>query len=84
MNNTPEKRLTSLSSGKDSGLSKRYRAEQRFKRMGIGAIFIALAFLVFLFTTIIGNGHSAFRQTYVQFEFNLDKQYFTDEDLSRA
>ncbi len=84
MNNTPEKRLTSLSSGKDSGLSKRYRAEQRFKRMGIGAIFIALAFLVFLFTTIIGNGHSAFRQTYVQFEFNLDKQYFTDEDLARA
>ena len=32
-------------------LKRRYRAEQSFKLMGIGAIFIALAFLVFLLST---------------------------------
>lgn len=84
MNNSTNNRLSRLSSGKESGLDKRYRAEQRFKRLGMGAIFIALAFLVFLFSTVIGNGYSAFRQTSLKLTFNLDKHYFIDEDLSRA
>jgi len=65
-------------------LRRRYKAEQRFKFLGIGAIFIALAFLVFLMTTVFMNGHSAFKQTYVKLDFTLDKKYFPDEDLARG
>ena len=78
---TPE---SSLSPEFNKRLKKRYNAEQRFKILGIGAIFIALAFLVFLMSTVIMNGHSAFMQTYVKLDFTLDKKYFTDEDLSKG
>lgn len=65
-------------------LKSRYRAEQRFKFMGIGAIFIALAFLVFLLSTVIMSGHSAFIQTYIMLDVTLDKEYFPDEDLAKG
>lgn len=65
-------------------LRRRYQAEQRFKRLGIGAIFIALAFLAFLLVTIIGDGTSAFRQTFIQLEIYFDKDAFTQEDLQQA
>ena len=65
-------------------LKSRYRAEQRFKFMGIGAIFIALAFLVFLLSTVILSGHSAFIQTYIMLDVTLDKDYFPDEDLAKG
>ena len=78
---TPE---SSLSPEFNKRLKKRYNAEQRFKILGIGAIFIALAFLVFLMSTVIMNGHSAFMQTYVKLDFTLDKKYFTDEDLGKG
>ena len=65
-------------------LKRRYRAEQRFKLMGIGAIFIALAFLVFLLSTVISGGYSAFKQTYIKLDVTLDKEYFPDEDLARG
>ena len=53
-------------------LTKRYKAEKRFKLYGIAAIFLSLAFLVLLFVSIIGNGYSAFQQTYVQLEVYFD------------
>lgn len=53
-------------------LHKRYRAEKRFKLYGILAIFLSLSFLLLLFISIIGNGYSAFLQTYVQLEINFD------------
>lgn len=53
-------------------LHKRYRAEKRFKFYGILAIFLSLSFLLLLFISIIGNGYSAFLQTYVQLEINFD------------
>jgi phosphate transport system permease protein len=65
-------------------LKKRYRAEQWFKRLGIFAIFIALAFLAFLLITIVGKGYSAFKQTYIQLDVSFDKEYFTNEDLAKA
>ncbi|MBE0583242.1 MAG: DUF3333 domain-containing protein, partial [Desulfofustis sp.] len=65
-------------------LGRRYRAEQRFKRLGIFAIFIALAFLAFLLITVIGDGYSAFRQTFIQLEISFDKQAFAQEDLLQA
>ncbi|MCB2214897.1 phosphate ABC transporter permease PstA [Desulfofustis glycolicus] len=65
-------------------LQRRYRAEQRFKWLGIAAIFSALAFLAFLLTTVIGDGASAFRQTVIQLEISFDKEEFTQEDLLQA
>lgn len=73
-----------LSSHQNKELRRRYQAEQRFKWMGVSAIMIALAFLAFLFISIIGNGYTAFTQTFIQLEVNLDKEFFTDPDLSRA
>ncbi|MGA7276989.1 MAG: DUF3333 domain-containing protein, partial [Desulfocapsaceae bacterium] len=65
-------------------LKRRYRAQQRFKIFGLGAIFIALAFLVFLLTTIIGSGYGAFRQAFVQLDVSLDQSFFPEEDLAKG
>jgi len=65
-------------------LKKRYRAEKYFKYLGILAICIALGFLALLLTTIIASGHSAFRQTFIRLDVSFSKQYFTEEDLTRA
>jgi phosphate transport system permease protein len=53
---------------------KRYAAEKRFRLYGILAILSALGFLAFLFTSIIGNGWSAFLQTSIQLEIHFDEK----------
>ena len=53
-------------------LAKRYRAEKRFKMMGVAAIASALLFLLVLFISIIGNGYPAFYQTKVSLEIYFD------------
>ncbi len=65
-------------------LQRRYRAEQRFKWLGITAIFSALSFLAFLLITIVGDGSSAFRQTVIELEIFFDKDAFVQEDLQQA
>jgi phosphate transport system permease protein len=50
------------------GLKRRYRAERRFKDMGCRRHHLSLLFLSLLFVTIIGNGYTAFQQTYVKLE----------------
>ena len=65
-------------------LNRRYRAEQRFKLLGVGAISVALIFLVFLLATIFSSGYSAFRQTFINLDVTLDKSYFPDEDLAQG
>ena len=55
-----------------AGLAKRYKREVRFRRMGLAAIIMGLIFLSLLFFSIIGNGYTAFWQTYVQLEIHLD------------
>ena len=55
-----------------AGLSKRYKREARFRRMGLAAIIMGLIFLSLLFVSIIGNGYTAFWQTFVQLEVHLD------------
>ena len=57
-----------------SGLKKRYAAERRFRLYGQIAIAFALFCLVALFATIIGNGYTAFQQTHVRLDLNLDAQ----------
>ena len=68
--------------GKD--LPRRYRNEQRFQRLGLAAIVIALSFLVFLFGSIITSGYSAFRQTYVELTVSFDKAAFSSDNLAAA
>lgn len=58
----------------NKNLAKRYRAEARFKAYGIASIMFGLLCLVFLFTDIIGKGHTAFLQTYIQVDIELDAE----------
>lgn len=52
-------------------LSKRHRAERRFKYYGLVAIFAALAILSVLLITIVGTGYTAFQQTYIQVDVDF-------------
>lgn len=66
------------------GLAKRYRAERRFKVMGVLAIGASLLFLAMLFVSIVGNGYTAFQQTHIQLEVFLDPEEFDTTALSAA
>ncbi|WP_028320099.1 phosphate ABC transporter permease PstA [Desulfatiglans anilini] len=56
----------------NQGLRRRYRAERRFRFYGIAAIVFSLAFLFFLFLSIISKGYTAFRQTVIQLDVFFD------------
>lgn len=68
----------------DQGLKKRYRAEQRFRKLGVAAILTAVAFLSFLFISIISNGYTAFQQTYMELEVTFSEEIFSGENLATA
>jgi len=55
-----------------AGLERRHAQERRFRLYGRLAIGAGLLFLTLLFTSIISNGYSAFVQSYVQLDVNLD------------
>jgi phosphate transport system permease protein len=63
-------------------LRRRYRAENRFKLYGIVAIFLSLSFLVLLFFSIIGNGYTAFLQSFVQLEVYFDPAVIDTDNLA--
>jgi len=63
-------------------LKKRYRAERRFKFYGLLSIVFALLCLVVLFTDIIGKGHTAFFQSYITLEVELDAQLLDIQDIN--
>lgn len=66
----------------NKNLAKRYRAEARFKAYGIASIAFGLFCLVFLFTDIIGKGHTAFIQHYVQLEVEFDADVLGIDDAN--
>ena len=66
------------------GLARRYRAERRFRLMGISAIVLSLVFLSVLFFSIIGNGYTAFLQTAVQLQVHLDPEGLDPDHLERG
>lgn len=66
------------------GLEKRYRAERRFRALGLGAIIISLCFLSLVFISIISKGYTAFQQTYVKLDVTLDKTQLDPDNLRRA
>jgi len=68
----------------NSGLTKRYRAERRFKLMGLTAIIASLVFLLILFVGIFKNGYTAFFQTYIQLMVYFDPEVAGQKDQATA
>jgi phosphate transport system permease protein len=56
-----------------SRVRSRYRAEARFRLYGLMAILFAIGALCLLFTSIIGNGYTAFVQTEISLEVELKR-----------
>jgi phosphate transport system permease protein len=67
-----------------NSLARRYRAEMRFKLLGMSAIVLSLVFLSILFITIFYNGHTAFQQTWVELNVTFDPDLFDAQNLLRA
>ena len=65
-----------------AGLKRRYRAERRFRGLGLASILVGLAFLGFLFSTILGNGIGAFWQSHIRLDITFDERII-DPDGSR-
>jgi len=58
----------------EKSLKRRYRAEWRFRAYGMLAVFLGLASVAFLFSSIISTGWTIFQQTYIK----LDIDYAAD------
>ena len=56
----------------EKGLKRRYRAERRFRLYGLGAVLLGLSFVAFLFYTVISQGYTSFRASYVQLDVTYD------------
>jgi phosphate transport system permease protein len=67
-----------------SGLSRRYRAERRFRFFGLSAILLSILFLALLFASIVGKGYSAFRQTHIKLDVFFDPAVLQREALLNA
>ncbi|MES2844471.1 MAG: phosphate ABC transporter permease PstA [Pseudomonadota bacterium] len=57
----------------DARTKARNAAERRFRIWGMAAVTLGLLSLVILLTSVLGNGASAFRQTFVQIPILLDE-----------
>jgi len=66
------------------GLRKRYRAERRFRLLGLSAVIASLLFLSIMFINIVGNGHTAFLQTFVKLNVYFDPEMLQGDTLARA
>ena len=56
----------------DARTQARNAAERRFRRLGLSAVLLGLVALVVLLASVLGNGVSAFRQTYVILPVTLE------------
>lgn len=54
-------------------IRSRYAAERRFRLLGLGAILLSAAFLVFLLITMVGNGIRGFTQAEVRLDIDFQK-----------
>ena len=83
MNSRPEKQKRAIDIV-NAGLSRRYRSERRFRRLGIAAICMSLMFLALLFVSIISKGYSAFFQTVVKIDVYFDPEVLQRDALTAA
>ena len=65
-----------------ASLARRHRAERLFRSYGIAAVSFAALAVIVLMADIIGKGHGAFRQTYVQLQITFDPELLGIEDAS--
>lgn len=63
----------------DASLRRRYRTERLFRLYGLVSVLLGISFLLILFTTIIGNGYGAFRQSFVRLEIQFDPSVIDPE-----
>lgn len=63
-------------------LSRRNRAEQRFRLYGLTAVMIGLIAVLLLFTDIVSKGHGAFRVTYIQLDITYDQELIGIDNLT--
>ena len=68
----------------NQGLKKRYASEKRFRMLGLAAIIASMLFLALLFVSIIGNGYTAFWQTFVRLEVFFDPEMLPQDALETA
>lgn len=66
------------------GLKKRYQAERRFRLYGLSAVVISLCFLSVLFISMIGNGYTALKQTFIRLDIHYDAEILHREALASA
>lgn len=52
-------------------IRRRYSAERRFRRVGLGAVLLSAAFLAFLLISMAMNGLNGFRQTELRLDVDL-------------
>jgi phosphate transport system permease protein len=64
------------------GIGRRYRNEKIFEMLGLLALLTGLGFLAFFFYTLIGNGYTAFWQTRILLDVELNADVI-DPDGSR-
>ncbi len=65
-------------------LRRRHAANRRMKYIGLGAIVLAAALLGILVSSLVNNGTSAFRQTYIALEFDLKPELVNPENMRRG
>jgi phosphate transport system permease protein len=65
-------------------LTRRYRAERRFRFYGLGAIVVSMVFLALLFVSIFGKGYSAFWQTFLRLPVFFDAEVLKQDALVNA
>ncbi|MDX5357343.1 MAG: phosphate ABC transporter permease PstA [Rhodobacterales bacterium] len=59
----------------DARTRRRRAAETRFRAYGLGAVIISVLALVFLLSSVLGNGTGAFRQSVIRLEITLDPAF---------
>lgn len=68
----------------NKNLGKRYRAEKRFRFMGLLAIVSSLVFLAILFISIFSKGYSAFWQSYILLDIQFAENVLDVDNLATA
>ncbi len=63
-------------------IKRRYARERRFRFYGLAAIVFAVLFLGILLVTIVSNGYSAFIQTVIAIDIDLDKSVVDPEQTN--
>ncbi len=76
MNKKPQRDIKTIV---NASLARRHAAERRFRWYGLIAISLGLVFVVLMFANIIGQGYSAFWQTYIELPIHFDSAVIDPE-----